>query len=311
MAKEGRFRKAVLFFLVVVFLFCFYSLGLTATDRDYAAEMFAEQYSHELKQAEEEEAPEAMERAAAQEGPVSPGLTVDAAVRAAVAEYKEKEQGIESSFRAFYPELWLSAIYRTQNDFFGSLEGSFGRTLTEEEDWKSNGTYVHSNDLNFYFGTFRAQAGKGVIVQMLGDLHLAPFLGYGFNYMKFERSNNNVIGAFSRNVANESYYTHHADAGLKLDKKFGEKFFVSASGLYGYVFYNEADNGNLGWIKGKGELITEANVNLKYFLTKQLKLLLGGFFDYQKLKGNTKDDVLWPNNELYVYGGQAGIELSY
>lgn len=43
----------------------------------------------------------------------------------------------------------------------------------------------------------------------------------------------------------------------------------------------------------------------------RLKLLLGGFADLQHLKGGEQSNIIWPDNELNIYGGDIGVKYLF
>jgi len=137
-------------------------------------------------------------------------------------------------------------------------------------------------------------------------------LGYGFGFDNFKRSNFNILDIITlRDTVSEKYYLHHADIGFMAKQKINDKFNVSGAFSYGYIFYNQANNSILGSIKGKGGYLFDVNLGVGYYLTDCLKLSLGGFVELQHLKGGTKDDVIWPDNDLNTYGGEAGVRYKF
>ena len=139
-----------------------------------------------------------------------------------------------------------------------------------------------------------------------------PFLGYGFRLIGFERTNFNILNIItSREVVTEKYYIHHIDAGLRLDKPLTEKWGISVSGLLGYVFYNQADNSALGKVDGSGGYLVDGNINLSYSLTNSSRLIFGGFVEKEDLKGGEKGDIIWPDNDLDIYGANIGVKFIF
>ena len=237
---------------------------------------------------------------------------VSANVRGGTAIYKEKAANLKSTYKTIYPELVLDALRRFENNWEIMGNFGFGYSLTDTETWYVSSSKYQTNDLDFFRINAKGAVGKVFSFGKEQDLELTPFLGYGFRMIDFQRSNFNVLSTVtSRDIVTEKYYIQHADAGLKIEKKFGEKFSIMAQGAYEYVFYNMADNDSLGRVNGDGKYIAEGQINLVYALNKSWQLMVGGFGEFQDLKGGTKDNIVWPDNKMYIYGGQIGARYNF
>ena len=237
---------------------------------------------------------------------------VTANIRGGSAIYKEKATNLKSTFKTIYPELVLGALKRFENGWEVMGNFGFGYSLSDTETWYVSSNKYQTNDLDFYRLNAKGAIGKVFSFGKEQDLELIPFVGYGFRMINFQRSNFNVLNTVtSRDIVTEKYYIQHGDAGLKIEKKFGEKFSIMAQSTYGYVFYNLADNNTLGRVNGDGKYIAEGEVNLIYALNKSWQLVLGGFGEFQDLKGGTKDNIIWPDNKMYIYGGQVGAKYRF
>ncbi len=233
------------------------------------------------------------------------GWKISAAIRAGRAEYEEKEQTIKSKYDVIYPEAVLTVNNTTAGGMDIGADLAFGYSLTDTETWYVSGAEYQTNDMNFYRGDFKGRLGKVIGGE---DLSITPFIGYGFRYINFERSNFNILNTITlRDVVTEKYYIQHGDAGIKFIKKFGEKISLYGKGTYGHAFYDKAHNSVLGSIDGDGGYIAEGDLNLGFALSDSCELSLGGFAEYQKLKGGQKSGVIWPDNTLEIYGGQVGL----
>ena len=233
------------------------------------------------------------------------GWKISLAIRAGRAEYEEKEQTIKSKYNVIYPEAVLTVNNTTSGGMDIGADFGFGYSLTDTETWYVSGAEYQTNDLNLYRGDFKGRLGKVIGGE---GFSITPFVGYGFRYINFDRSNFNILNTITlRDVVTEKYYIQHGDAGVKFSKKFGEKFSLYGKGTYGHVFYDKAHNSVLGSIDGKGGYIAEGDLNLGFALSDSCDLSLGGFAEFQKLKGGEKSGVIWPNNTLQIYGGQVGV----
>lgn len=288
--------KKVFVIIVLCLLSSLCSPSYAANDDYYRAQRFAQEYEHELR---------------AKSELIEAKWNVSADLKAGVANYEEKESTLKSSFKAFYPELALSAINKSDNDIETALRLSYGQSVTDKEKWKLSGIEYQTNDLYFQRLNLKASVGK-ILYSDLRDFKATPFLGYGFRFVNFSRTNFNVLNIItSRDIVTEKYYVHHIDVGLGFEKQLTDQFNISGLGAYGYVFYNKAQNSALGGIRGSGGYIAEANLEVGYTLSEAWKLTFGGFGEWQHLKGGEKSDVLWPDNDLNIYGGKIGLKYSF
>jgi len=233
---------------------------------------------------------------------------ISLAIRAGRANYEEKEQTIESTYKVVYPEAVLSVNNTTLGGLDIGADVSFGYTPTATETWYIANTKYQTNDLDFYRGDFKGRLGK--LIDLSGDetFSITPFLGYGFRFINFKRSNFNILNIITlRDVVTEKYYIQHGDAGFKLNKKFTDKISLFGKGAYGYIFYDKANNSSLGSINGEGGYIIEGDLNLGYSINDSCDLSLGGFAEFQTLKGGQKRSAIWPRNTLDIYGGRIKV----
>lgn len=285
--------------IVMVFVLSFCTFAHASVAEYYKARELAMQQAEELAETQATESKE------------NKRWNIEADIKAAAAQYKEKESSVSSSFDAFYPELFLTAAHEGENDIQAALGFSYGRTTTDKETWCVNGAEYQTNDL--YFSRINARASVGKILYTENKNSKAvPFLAYGFRFIDFNRTNFNILNIItSRDIVTEKYYIQHIDAGINFTAKLNDKFSVSGLGSYGYVFYNQAHNSSLGGISGSGGYLAEANIAVGYSLSKSWQLTFGGFGEWQKLKGGEKNDVIWPDNNLNIYGGNVGLKYSF
>ncbi|MFH0858734.1 MAG: hypothetical protein V1842_04265, partial [Candidatus Omnitrophota bacterium] len=229
-----------------------------------------------------------------------------------IAEYEEDEQGVTSEFESEYGQLTLTALNRNDNDVEKTVSVSMGTALEDGETWYVNSAKYQSNDLDFYKGDFLATIGKILYSDRYSGLRAIPFVGYGFRYFKFERSNFNILNLITlREVVTEEYYLHHFDCGLKLENDLNDRLQIQGMGGIGYVFYNQADNSSLGKVDGSGGYIIDAGLGLRYLMSDSWKLILAGFMERQYLNGGKKGNVIWPDNDLNIYGANIGMQYLF
>ena len=238
---------------------------------------------------------------------------IAAAFRVGGATYEESVGDITSTYHAVFPEVFLSAKNRTENDIEHEIDFSFGQSTTSTENWYVSEAAYQTNKLDFYRLCFKGSIGKIFYSDRVPDLQLIPFIGYGFRFINFTRSDFDIFNPVTiPESVSEKYYLQYGDLGLKFDKKLNEKFGISGAGSYGYVFYNLADNGELGSVKGTdGKYIIDGSVNLHYALSRSVKLDFGGFLEFQDINGGHSGQVVWPDNKLNIYGGLFGARFVF
>lgn len=279
---------------VVVFLFSF-SCSAYALD-SYEAREFAADYEQEIKR----------------KNGTRPSLDIKTDIKVGVANYKEEEQNIKSEYKAVYPEVLFSVTKPGESDVETSLELSFGQTLADVETWYISGEKYQTNDLDFSRVNIKGSVGKILYSDKYQNLQVIPFGGYGFRFIRFERTNFNILNVItSREVITEKYYLYHLNFGIKFDKKMNDKFAILGLADFAYVFSNQAENSALGRVVGGGGYLVDGDLNLQYSLNSSWKLSLGGFIELQNLKGGERGNVIWPDNKLNIYGGRIGIQYNF
>jgi hypothetical protein len=275
--------------------FIFSRIGLASDIGD--AKKFAEEQVQEIE---------------AKKARVKSEWNIETGLRIGVASYEESEQAIQSDCEVIYPEITLTAVNRNENDVEKTISFSFGQTTTDTETWYVNGQNYQTNDLNFYRLNIGASIGRILYSARYKNLQVIPFLGYGFRYINFERSDFNILNIITlREVVTEKYYIHHLDFGLRFNNALSDRWNICGLGAIGYAFYNEADNSALGNIKGGGGYLVDGNISLNYSLTDSWSLIFGGFFELQNLRGSQKGNVIWPDNDLNIYGGNIGMRFIF
>ena len=210
---------------------------------------------------------------------------------------------------------WDAFIYGGRlgvDNHASSEEGIRGRfsldtfaSATATETWTVGGAKYQTNDMDLWGISPGLEAGYAFLLDDESQSQLIPSVGYEFRYLKFSRTNFNILNIItSRDVVTESYQIHLSWAGMRGIHRLGSDWRLEGATLAGLVFDNAADNSSLGVVDGHGGWIfrTEANLQRTW---ESWTLGLGGFFDHQRLEGGSKSGVIWPDNELDAYGGRA------
>lgn len=238
-------------------------------------------------------------------------VVITGTVKMASANYKEKQDQVESNFHAFYPEGVLSISKKTRNDWEFAGDFSYGQTDTRTETWNVDGIQVQHNDLDFSRANGRVSLGKILHWDRIKPLKVTPFVNYGFRYIDFVRNHFDFLGIRTDTEVTEKYYIHYAGGGLKLDTKLTNRLHLLGTGSCAYVFYNRAHNSLLGNIDGDGGIIADGSLNMEYSINNLWKIVGGGFAEFQSLNGGTSSIAFWPDNTLNIFGGNLALRANF
>lgn len=234
-------------------------------------------------------------------------------IRLAKAIYEEKEGTVSSRYKVFYPELSLALASKDEQNTEKAISLSFGHSLTRREKWFVDQDLRQTNDLYFSRAKIEASIAKELKFSFYGqDLLLEPYLGAGFIYINFSRTNFNVLNIItSREVVTEKYYLLYPDFGLRLDREIGEGWAIVGLASFGPVLYSRADNSALGSINGDSGYLVKGNFGLRNVLNESCELKFIWFAELQHIKGGSKGDIIWPDNKLDIYGIDIGMQFKF
>lgn len=220
------------------------------------------------------------------------------------ATYEEKESTITSEWRNIYfrTDLGFDNLDDHNTALKIKTNLSFFITPADTETWHVSDVKYQTNDMDFLGINPGLEAGYQ-FNNLSSRCSFAPFLGYNYKRIKFDRTNFNIIDTItSRDVVSEIYDIHYVDLGTYWDYVIDKKWDIFSRVSYGYVLVNNADNSALGKIDGGGGYLVKTDLGLEYQLDKGGSISFGGFFELQHLEGGSKDNVIWPDNDLNTYG---------
>jgi len=227
------------------------------------------------------------------------------------ATYQEEYSTIDSDWSAFYYEGIIAVNYFQEKGLVGRFDLGFPVTASAEEQWNVSGTKYQTNDLKFWAIESNIELGYAMPI-IVDKMPFSLLGGYGFNFMRFTRTNFNVLNIItSTAIVDEDYWVHHLDIGGKLDYKISDKLKMDLKAMFGFVVYNSAHNSVLGDVDGDGGYVFRTESNIAYSLSKSWALILGGFFTLQHLEGGTSGNLVWPDNDLYTYGGNLSVKYKF
>lgn len=137
-------------------------------------------------------------------------------------------------------------------------------------------------------------------------------MGYGFRYVKFKRENFTILRIITiRETVPEAVEIHYLNGGLALEYAPTDRLSFSGSASVGHVLYNQADNSLLGTVRGHGGTLGSFGVTAQYAVGTSWQLGLGAFTEVQRLAGGEKEQVVWPDNHLNMYGGTLNLRFQF
>lgn len=242
---------------------------------------------------------------------VAENWSVDLENKIGGAHYTESFDNVDSKWNAFYYKGILSANYFKEGSIVGRLDFAMPVTSSSEESWNVSGIKYQTNDMMFWGMESNIELGYAFPI-VKEKLDLAPIGAYGFSFTRFTRTNFNILNIItSTAIVDEDYWVHHLDIGGKLVYKASDKWTADLKGLYGFVVYDSAHNSEYGTLKGGGGYIIKTELNVAYLFADNLAVSCGAFFDMQHLKGGTSGSIVWPDNDLYTYGGKLDLRYRF
>jgi hypothetical protein len=280
-------------FLIVSAL-CF--SGNAQAQRYVSAEQFSGEYAQELRAKQEEK--------------ILWQVKADGTMACAI--YREKESGLKSDFAAFYMEAGCTVIRTSPADIENTARLSYGFSGSGTEQWDVDGIEYQTNDLSLSRFSLDVSAGKILYSSRYKPLHVVPYVTYGFRYLEFERSDFNVLNLILiRDAVTEEYYIHLLGAGLKAEYTLNDRWSVGGWAQCSYPFYSVADNSALGSIRGTGGLCIDGALQMHYRFSPAWRISGSGEVKYQGLYGGSHGDVIWPDNQLLVIGGNLAVKYTF
>jgi len=229
------------------------------------------------------------------------------------AQYFEtyKPLSLKSKTEALYYEGVVAAVYQRKQGVVGRIDFSMPVTPSDVETWKTADVTIQTSDLKSW-GT-KSNIELGYAIPSFEDrLVFAPMCRYGVNFTRFSRPNVNILNAGTvTSVVNEDCWVHHIDIGARFTNYISDKFTLKFMALCGIVVSNTVHTSEVKSINGIGGSIIETDMSLDYRFTESMRIGIGWFFGVQNLEGATSGAIVWPDNELYTYGGTASLTKEF
>jgi hypothetical protein len=198
--------------------------------------------------------------------------------------------------------------------FLGGIDFGMGFTPDANEDWEISNTLFQSNDMRFWELENNIELGY-VIPVLADDIPIAPLIGYGWRFTRFERSNFNLANlTLSSESIEEDFWTHHLDTGLRLSFRTKDNDFrVTLKGIFGFILYSSAYNNAFDTTieGGNGSFLVKVDLGVEYDVTEHISFTASGFTGIQHIEGSTKNNIVWPDNDLNTYGATIGMRYLF
>ena len=228
------------------------------------------------------------------------------------AYYKEEESNIKSDWRAFYNETEFALSDYDNKRFEGEANIGFLAAVKSREKWDYFDSEYQTNDMSLWGLDLNTALGYALILNNTESAAIAPLVGYGYKFIRFTRSNFNILNIITiTEIVDEDYQIHHLDGGFRLSCKTTERLEFVGKAVFGWVFYNAAKNSALGTVKGDGGYILKFDAGLNYAATKHLTLGASFYSEFQHLDGGSSGIIIWPNNDLNVLGGKIVVKYVF
>jgi len=214
----------------------------------------------------------------------------------------------------FFYEGLLSIGHDAEEGFIGNAEVGFPVSATSEEQWTNRGIEAQTNDLNYWGINTNFEIGYAFPTTLIGDLEIgvAPLVGYGFSFLKFERSGFDITTAMPGvAVVSEDYNYHHLDIGGKIYWFASDRITVNLKSMVGFIVYNSNYNSQLGDLTGGNGFLVKTNAGIDYIISRNLIFNLDGFIEFHRLHGATSGNFTWLDTDLTTYGGKLGMKYIF
>jgi len=237
--------------------------------------------------------------------------------------YEEDETvdstNVRSDWGAFYNKTTLFLKDYDNENIEGEVRYGMSVTSKDEEKWYINDIEYQTNDLSFWGVDTGFALGWAIpidskdpgIMEML-DITIVPLVGYNWRYLRFTRTNFNVMNTLTiAETVDEYYNLHSVDLGCRLNINVNEKFDIYVKPMFGVLVYNSAHNSALGNIVGDGGFQVNIETGISYPIMENLSLDVAFRTELQRLNGGQKNSVIWPDNALDVFGGNVSVKYKF
>lgn len=221
---------------------------------------------------------------------------------------------VRSDWKAFVYKYNIAFSKYDNQNVQGEIFYGMAVTSKATETWNINGTEYQTNDMSFWGLDTGLAIGWAFPIKISEevDIALTPLVGYRWKFERFTRSNFVILRRITiTETVDEDYSIHTIDVGGRVNFKFNEHVDFFIKPIFGIVFYNGARNSVLGTIDGTGGFLFDADAGISYSITENF--IIGAAFrmELQRLDGGTKGNMIWPDNQLDMYGGTLTVKYKF
>jgi len=226
---------------------------------------------------------------------------------------------LKSDWGAFYNKTTIFLKDYDNENFEGEARYGMSVTSTDQEKWHINDIEYQTNDLSFWGVDTGFALGWAIpiksrdpgIMELL-DITIVPLVGYNWRYLRFTRTNFNIMNTITiAETVDEYYNLHSIDVGCRLNVNVDEKFDIYLKPVFGILVYDSVNNSALGTVVGDGGFQANIETGISYPIMENLSLDVAFRTELQHLNGGKKGAVIWPDNTLNVFGGNVSVKYKF
>ncbi|MDD4957028.1 MAG: hypothetical protein PHH49_06470 [Candidatus Omnitrophica bacterium] len=236
--------------------------------------------------------------------------------------YKESEDlsgtQLDSNWSAYLNRTGLALKEYDHESWEGEMRVGFSFTSEDSETWDVGGARYQTNDMKYWALDSGFLLGWAVPLDMGSssepNMYLTPLIGYNYKFMRFTRTNFNILNTITiTDTVDEDFYIHALELGGKFDFMVNEKLALFVKPIWGIVLYDYAHNSIGGGIEGKeGSYYINLDTGVEYSIDENWVVGLLFRAEWQRLKGGNRDnEVFWPDNSLDAYGGEVNVAYRF
>ena len=235
--------------------------------------------------------------------------------------YEENETvsglDLDSDWSAYINRTGLTFKGYDHEGFEGEVRTGFSFTTENSEKWDINDIECMTNDMKLWAWDAGFLLGWALPLDMNSadsELCFTPLIGYNYEFIRFTRTNFNILDVITvTEVVDIDYYLHALDLGGRIDFAVNEQLNFFVKPIYGFIVYDYVHNSTSGGVEGNGgSYYVNLDAGIEYDINKDWMIGLLFRAEWQRLSGgNRNNGVVWPANSLDTYGGAVNISYKF
>jgi hypothetical protein len=179
---------------------------------------------------------------------------------------------------------WTSSALAS-NGVVARLSGGWHGSLTDTEQWTSDGDVLQRNDLDLYELDLQAELGRPFLPAR--STVWTPWCGVGIRRLHFERSRfrSGSGESLAPDSVSEDFDLGYLSLALDVEHALNDAWVAVLRANVAYVFYYDAENSVWGSLEGEDGRFYDVDAGLRCRLSATLDLGFGVIYAYQELEG--------------------------